>query len=349
MSKKKHILTTGKQYNGQYFTTNAERILSGWENLVSTKRCIDPFCGGYDLLDWCKSNGASSVEGYDIDLTNSDNRATYRNSLIDVPDFTGKFLVSNPPFLARNKCRSGDTTPYDKWGQSDYYKCHIASLSANGCDEGILIVPSNFLSESNQKARETFFTEYNIVEAKYWNEQVFDDATTGITAFHFRRKDSVLITGFESFPVTIYPDNKTFVCELYASNKYLHGKEFFDFINQKSSYTFEKDVKPNTNIVVGSMDFGKYKTGFHYNDGEPISSPKSVITTYQVSVSGNRVVSESEQRMIVEKANSILKHYREKYHSMFLSNYLGAEQKIMSQSYSKKILGVVTTDLFSEK
>ena len=329
MSNKRHLKQSHKQKHGQFYTSKANEMLTGWERLVQNKVALDPFCGNGDLLDWALNNGASKAKGYDIEPQQP--FYNKNDSLMNPPDYTGAFLVSNPPYLASNKCRHGDKSPYEKWKQSDYYKCHLASLWPL-CEEGILILPSNFFCESNSKARQLFFSHYEIVEAKYWNQPIFEDATTGIVAFHFRKGSGL------SFPCTIYPENKTITMELSAKDGYMHGRDFFAYINGPQ-YDIERvliDGTPNTNIVVGCLDKGKYPTGFHYNAGAPITVKKSVITTYQVSVPFE--LTEEQQKKVIEVANAKLNHYRSLYDGMFLSNYLGANQKILSQYYAKMLL-----------
>lgn len=65
--------------------------------------------------------------------------------------------------------------------------------------------------------------------------------------------------------------------------------------------------------------------------------PKTVITNFQVNTVGFSLTSE-EQQKVIEVANQKLQHMRSEYHSMFLSNYMGATQKIMSVSIAKAFL-----------
>lgn len=332
---KRHVLTTEKQYKGQYYTTVADKLLNGWEKYTEGKDVLDPFVGAGDLLDW--ASNAKSTAGYDIDPAVAG--AILNDSLMNPPDYTGKFLLSNPPYLSSNKCRTGDKRPYQKWGQSDYYKCHLASLAQNNCKEGILILPSNFISESNGKARELFLKRYEILELRYWREPTFEDTNTGIVAFVFRESCRPCR---RVVPTTLYPQNISFDMTLEHKYKWLWGQEFFDTIQGANDYEYARavEVVPNTNIVVGCLDNGKYKTGFHYNEGDPIIVKKSVITTFQLITPYQ--FSEKEQKEIVTTANAMLAEYREKYHSMFLSNYLGATQKIMSQSYAFGLVNAAT-------
>lgn len=326
---KRHILTTDKQYKGQYFTTVADKLLNGWEHYVEGKDVVDPFVGAGDLIAWAR--GCNSSEGYDIDPQ----FGIENDSLMNPPSYEGKFLLTNPPFLSSNKCRTGDKRPYKKWGQSDYYKCHLASLVEGNCQEGIIILPSNFISESNAKARTLFFSNFEVLELRYWREPTFEDTNTGIVALVFRRAEKA---NKRVVPTTVYPSYQSFDMVLELKYKWLWGQDFFDRIEGANDYEFIRCTSgtPTTNIIVGSLDHGKYATGFHYNEGEPLVVSKSVITTYQMTTDFE--FSEEEQRAIVETANSLLEGYREQYSSMFMSNYLGAVQKIMSQSYAKGLL-----------
>ena len=206
---KRHILTTAKQYKGQYFTTIADKLLQGWEDYTLNKNVIDPFVGGGDLLAWAENSFTS--EGYDIDPQYEG--VIENDSLLNPPSYEGKFLLTNPPYLSANKCRTGDKRPYKMWDQSDYYKCHLASLVKGGCEEGIIILPSNFISESNGKARELFLTHYDILDLRYWREPTFEDTNTGIVAFVFRKADPSKV---RKVPTTVYPADQSFTMTLEA-------------------------------------------------------------------------------------------------------------------------------------
>lgn len=336
---KRHIITSKKQYLGQYFTTEAEKILDGWEHYVDGKHVIDPFVGNKDLLSWATRAGARSTLGYDIDPQYDD--VISNDSLINPPDYKDCFLISNPPYLAANKCRTGDKRPYQIWKQSDYYKCHIASLRLRNCSEGILIIPSNFFSESNATIRNLFFKDYKILEMRYWREKVFKDTNHGITAFVFK-SDSQDST--RQVPFELFPEGTKDIMILEEKYKWLWGQEFFDYL-EDNWLGLHKYIsgESNTNIIVGCLDNGKYPTGFHYNDGEPRKTPKSVITTFQLN--SNYPLATDVQKKIVRLANERLEYFREKYHSMFLSNYLGATQKILSQKYAIGLLNGAATEI----
>lgn len=336
---KRHTNQNHKQAKGQYFTTNCDKILSGFESIVRNKTIIEPFAGKGDLIEWSLKNGAKDYLAYDLEPAYAN--TIQNDSLINPPDYSKGIVVTNPPYLSKNKCKE-DKSVFEQWNQNDYYKCHLASLLT--CDEAIVIIPSNFLCESSITARKRLFETHSIVQAKYWNEPVFDDATTGICALHLRK----IYNRVQRFPIEIYPENKKFDMVLEERYNYLFGKDFFDFINRSpNKLKFVKTDKgmnpPNTNFVVGLLDKGTWNNGIRYNSGDPIYCGKSSFTTYQLTIP-NLILSESEQKEIVNIFQEKFTYFRNKYQSMFLSNYMGPKQKILSRSYVQKFLEVVILD-----
>lgn len=329
---KRHTTQSHKQSKGQFFTTRANTILQGWEDIVKDKQVIDPFAGDYDLLKWSQYAGSASTHGYDIEPRAS---AIYNDSLINPVDLTGKVIVTNPPYLSRNKSKGKYSNVFERWSQSDLYKCFLASLYQSNCTTGIVIIPSNFFCESRPAARKTFFKHYSIISAKYWSIPIFEDATTGITAFAFKQGG-----GTQHFPMTFYPQNITEKVTLEQHYNYLWGQEFFDILPNAHANMHKTDVgmpAPNTNLVLGLLDKGKWKQGLTYNDDEPIYCQPKAFTTYQLTIP-EYTLSVKRQQHIVHEFNTTLQTYRKKYHGMFLGNYMGATQKILSRTLCHKLI-----------
>lgn len=328
---KRHTSQNNKQAKGQYFTTNAHTILNGWEHYVKDKKAIDPFAGAYDLLHWALNAGALNAIGYDIEPKG---KALYNDSLANPMSMSGKVLVTNPPYLSKNKSKGQYTAIFDKWQQSDLYKCFLASLMPSDCTTGIIIIPSNFFCESRPAARNIFFKYYSIIAAKYWSMPIFEDATTGITAILFERGG-----GTQQFPMTFYPENIIENVVLEQQYDYLWGQEFFDLLPPaiKILKTDEGMPTPNTNLVLGLLDKGKWTQGLSYNEGAPIYCQPKTFTTYQLTIPRYNLTTE-RQKNIVQVFNKTLQTYRTKYHGMFLGNYMGATQKILSRSICHRLV-----------
>lgn len=338
---KRHIKQTEKQKLGQYFTTNANLILEGYEHVVFQKNVIDPFAGGEDLLKWGISNGATSTVGYDI--CPSAKHIQKRDSLVNPPDYKGHVLVTNPPYLSSNKCRNGDKTPYKIWKENDYYKCHLASLDSMNCDEALIILPSNFFCESRDSIRKRLFNTHYIVSAKYWNQPTFDDATTGTCVIHVRRGS----LPYQQFKIRLLPQDKTVEVILRKEHNYLYGEEFFKYIDVAPVKVLKTDVgmsPPNTKIIVGLLDNGKFPVGLSINTSHDIYCQPKSFTTYQVTLPDYNLTLE-QQHQIVQLFQQKLSYYRNIYHDMFLANYMGPKQKIISRRYINLLLSAVIKEL----
>lgn len=64
------------------------------------------------------------------------------------PNYKDKYVITNPPYLARNK--SKDKKFFDKYDVNDLFKCFIKELITNICLGGIIIIPLNFWSSIRQ-------------------------------------------------------------------------------------------------------------------------------------------------------------------------------------------------------
>ena len=147
-----------KKQLGQFFTENSDYILAGLSKFVEGKDVQDPFAGNKDLMSWAKKHGAKKVSGYDIDETLVDNKSVFLNDSLKNPK-KYKFVITNPPYLHKNKASLETKKNYFSANNSifeDLYQVSIKSILDS--EEGIVIVPLNFLSaENSAKIRKIFF------------------------------------------------------------------------------------------------------------------------------------------------------------------------------------------------
>lgn len=325
---------------GQYNTENVDSILESYSHLVKGKHVVDPFVGRWHLLDWATKHGASSVKGQDIDLLDdrTEHNDSFENPIMLDAD---TLVVTNPPYLASNRNKTGDRRPYKWYDQNDYYKCYLASLIQSNVHEAIIIQPTNFLCEARDKARKTLFENYHIVSAEYWTESCFDGVEISISVLHIKKGQKPV----QRFSMRQRPSDKVVELELRPENKYIAGNEFFDFIRGHKIEAEKVDIgmdPPNTNIVISLLDKGKYGLGLYYNDGDPIYCKPTSFTTYQINI--HLTISEDMQREIVEEFNNKMKYFREKYESFFLGFYIDAKQKILSRQYAQQLLGKIISE-----
>ena len=174
---------SNKRIRGQFYTTNYEYILEGFQQPPETARCvIEPFAGKGDLLNWIKSD--IRIEAYDIEPKRGD--IIERDTLLNPPNYQDAWVLTNPPYLARNK--NEDKAVYEKYETNDLYKCFLNTLI--GCSGGILIIPAGFFlspRDIDVRCRDNFMKNYKITKVKYFEEQVFEDTTTTVVAFTFEK------------------------------------------------------------------------------------------------------------------------------------------------------------------
>ena len=120
------------------FKENSKVILDGFEKPKGP--IIEPFAGQGDLIDWL---GRCDVESYDIEPKRND--IIERDTLINPPSYGNKWVITNPPYLARNKCDSKQI--FDMYKTNDLYKCFIMSVVNQNekCFGGIFIIPVGYV------------------------------------------------------------------------------------------------------------------------------------------------------------------------------------------------------------
>jgi len=219
-----------KRQLGQFFTTNADYILQGFEKSVRGKKITDPFAGSRDLMIWSKKYGAKTVKGFDIDKNLVDNKEVFYNDSLNNPK-EYDFVITNPPYLHKNKadketkssCFSGDKSLFE-----DLYQVSLKVISKS--NEGIVIVPLNFLSaENSEKIRQIFFNKFKITRLNIFTQQVFDDTTYNVVSFHYTRKDPNIDKMI--FYAHIFPNNHKVKIELNKNYGWQLGGEFISRIN----------------------------------------------------------------------------------------------------------------------
>jgi tRNA1(Val) A37 N6-methylase TrmN6 len=130
-----------KKTLGQFYTTNYKYILQNMYIPDDVKNIIEPFAGNGDLLNFIKDKNKYNITCYDIDPKKS--FIIKQDTLLNPPNFDNAFILTNPPYLARNK--SIDKFIFNKYTTNDLYKCFIQLLINSNCLGGILIIPLNFL------------------------------------------------------------------------------------------------------------------------------------------------------------------------------------------------------------
>jgi hypothetical protein len=310
-----------KKQLGQFYTTNYEYIFSNMEIPNNVKTIIEPFVGNGDLLKFINKDNYN-LEIYDIDpkITDTIKQDTLKNP----PDYTDKFILTNPPYLAKNKSNKKDI--YEKYRCDDLYKCFIISIISNVCQGGIIIIPLNFLSsirKADIELRKKFLEKYSIQIINIFEEQVFDDTSYTICSIYFTKKFDKI----NNIKIYIYPSKKEMNINLTPENNYTIGGEIYN-LPQNSNYTVQratKETKENiTNILLKCIDDNiNSQLGFKIVSDECkfIDNTKNLSARSYATLVINKFLTLDEQKDLVDKMNKYIYEQRAKYNSLFLTNY----------------------------
>ncbi len=319
-NKKQH-----KHKLGQYFTTNYQYILQNFYIPDEIKTIIEPFVGNGDLLNFISDKTKYTIECYDIEPRNS--YTVQRDTILFPPSYFNKFVLSNPPYIARNK--SDEKTLFNKYDVNDLYKCFIKEILINRALGGIIIIPLNFwcsIRKKDAELRKDFLKVYSVIQLNIFEEQVFQDTTTTVCSFQFKLKTEININ--HNIAITIFPLQKKMAISLNAENNYTIGGHLYQ-LETSGRYritrlTTKNQYKKSTNILAKCIDDNRNnKIGLSIVNDENIyidDTPNNSSRTYATLIIEPEI-DLSKQNTLVERWNEFIETNRSEYHSLFLTNF----------------------------
>ena len=318
-----------KKTLGQFYTTNHEYILQNIELPNYVKNIIEPFAGNGDLLQFIEKYENQKNIKYNIECYDIEPKKDYivnRDTINDPPNYNDKYVITNPPYLARNK--STDKTQFDKYNVNDLYKCFIMNIINDVCLGGILIIPLNFWSSirvADIELRKLFLEKYKIIMLNIFEERVFSDTSYTICSFQFELKNT---SSANILNICVYPSKTNIITELNSKNNYMIGGEIYNLplnnIYKITRLTNKNKENCNTNILVKCIDDNiTSQIGLSYAEDKDIyidKTPNQSARTYATLIIEPKIDKE-KQKKLIENFNKYLSEHREKYCSLFLTNY----------------------------
>ena len=365
-----------KKKLGQFFTTNSDYIFRGLSSYIENKEVIDPFAGNQDLINWSLKNNCKKVIGFDCDKKYIDGKKVFYNDSINNPQ-KYKFVCTNPPYLHKNKADQKTKNRFFSGNLSSFEDLYqISIFSILNCEEGILIVPLNFLcAENSKKIRDLFFDRFKIVKLNIFSEQVFNDTTYNVISFYFKKKNNNIENN--EIIATIFPENK----RIHLTINKKHGWQFGgDFVGRI------KKTKNNLGVFRLTEDYlssGEYKVELAFQNikdkklihiGKDLKKliRKNILILRAIdSKNGKKIQLEdirqygvegligkktsrnmahlifkkelplNDQIELMEKFNSELNQGRSKYFSFFLTNFRDNSRKRISFNLTYKFLNYI--------
>jgi hypothetical protein len=344
----------GKKNKGQFYTVNSKYILDGLDLPPQGVQIIEPFAGKGDLIDWVRNSYTGSIEAYDIEPKNE--FIQIRDTLLDPPIYTNKWIITNPPYLARNKCEV--KTVFDKYNTNDLYKCFITSLTQqNACIGGIFIIPVGFFlspRDVDVRCRNDFLSKYKISKVNYFEEDVFPDTSTTVVAFSFEKSDIQLDE--QTIEWTLMPSGQKRNFTLSKKNDWIIGGEIYNLPITNPNihirrYVEGQTLKPNekiTGLTLTALDSGKEagRICLEYKDGY-LYKAKDTSRSYATFCIQGIELGPEQQKNISLRFNRIIEEKRAETWSLFLPQFREskeyARKRIPFELAYKIVLHIITT------
>jgi hypothetical protein len=316
-----------KQDLGQFYTTNYSYIMQNMLIPNTVKTIVEPFAGQCDLLNFIDDKSKYIIECYDIDPKKEN--IIKRDTLNNPVNLNDKYVITNPPYLARNK--SADKSLYDKYNVNDLYKCFIKQLINSTALGGIIIIPLNFwcsIRNADVELRKEFLNVYDVINLNIFEEQVFDDTTYTTCCFNFIKKQNIS-NSKNKLKCFVYPSKGEYEFELNETNNWTIGGEIYK-LKLSKNIKIERATKINktsvnlTQILLKCIDNNKDNqlglsiindNNYYIDETDKLScrSYASLIIEPKLSI--------DKQKKLVIKFNEYIKTQRNKYNSLFLTNY----------------------------
>lgn len=329
MPKNDETTKENKKMKGQFYTVNSSYILDGLSMPPKSSRCIiEPFAGKGDLLEWLvKNNNTLPIEMYDIEPKKDG--VIQRDTLTNPPNYKDSWILTNPPYLARNKSHKKDI--FDKYDTNDLYKCFITSLTQQeACAGGIFIIPAGFFLSPRHidvRCRNDFLSKYKLIKVKYFEETVFPDTSTTVVAFAFEK--SPVLLKEQSVEWISLPSGHKRIFNMSKENDWIIGGDIYKLsvptgVKVRRHVEGQKldDGEQRTSMTVSALDSGtkdgriclEYKEGYVY-------PAKECSRTYATLCIKGKTLSSEEQKKICLEFNTLIEKKRCETWSLFLPQY----------------------------
>ena len=343
-----------KKTKGQFYTTKSDYILEGIDIPEYVNKIIEPFAGKGDLLTWLdKKSFKKEMECYDIEPKRED--IIQRDTLLNPPNYKDCWILTNPPYLARNKCDNKEV--FDLYDTNDLYKCFIKTIITNECQGGIMIIPAGFFFSSrtlDNNCRSEFMSKYKIIKIKYFEETVFEDTTTTVVVVVFELSKEVLSE--QKVKWILMPTREEKIFNMSATNEWIIGGEIYNLPTSKTIKITRhvegnnlKNGEQQTFITLNALDSGKmdgrikieYKKDYVY-------PAKDCSRTYATIRVAGVELSEEQQKNICIIFNELLEKKRYEYWSLFLPQFRESKEyarKRIPFDLAYKIIGNIIMNL----
>lgn len=327
----------------QHFTNHYEQIFGNLTQYIPKDAIlIEPFVGNGELLKLFPDH---VWEKYDIDPKIE---CIQQDTLNIIPEYKNKWIITNPPYLAKNKAR--DKQLFIKYDLDDLYKIALSTmLEAEG---GLIVIPFNFFTDKNSgKIRTQFLNHFKILEINVFTTPIFDTTTYSVCAFAFIKKDIGDNETIQTINFNIFPDNISTTLEINKQYDYRLGGEILNIdtkINIFNRLVQNKDIGTNTitHIYLAGLDTRTERFNLSFKE-EPYYG-KSTDRVYATLISSVPLTIEQEKKLI-QQFNNIVNDARDKYCNLIFTNYRDYNRKRVEFNFVYSLLTKIYNDFYREE
>lgn len=333
----------------QHFTTQSDLIIGNlWNDLPDNIFAVEPYYGSGDLIKRQPENKIKQWEYYDIDITNCDPEEKHlvikQDTLLNPPDYQGKYVITNPPYLAKNK--TINKTVFNKYQVDDLYKASIKTIMDS--EGGILVIPLNFFTDKRtQKLRTEFLEKYTTKTINIFNNPVFDNTNYQICSFSYVKKDNKKTNLFlwennkiiVNDTIRITPGTSSLYKEYYSNtfennlefnySRIVKGKEY-DNIIPITFYLIDKNSNGYNHLLEDDYDYSmhaKYGEVYYGKNTDRIKASFSIDTHLDI-----------DWEKLAIDWNKTIKDYRIKTHNICLTSFRDASRKRLSYTETVHVI-----------
>ena len=324
----------------KHYTTRSEEICSNLLKYIPEGvKLIEPFVGEGDLKNLFPLH---SWELYDIDK-NIDN-AIHQDTLANPPSYKDKWVITNPPYLAKNKAL--DKNLFDRYKLDDLYKIAIKTILDS--EGGILIIPTNFFTdERTYGIRTEFMEQFLVKEINIYTTPAFETTTYSVSAFAFQRAEKKVQE--QKLKVNIFPENKEVSFLVKKNSSFRLAGDFFSEIERTPS-SFSRllkdrgipDGKYLTNIKLYALDTRTDRIRLSYE--EEYYYGISTDRVYATLVSDKELTKE-QQKELIYRFNKELNAKRDEYFNLILTNYRDYNRKRVGFEFVYKLCSKILLEI----
>lgn len=323
-----------------HYTTKAQEICANLIHYIPEHAdLIEPFVGDGDLLALFPNR---QWEMYDIEDKGNN---IVQDTLLSPPDYKGKWVITNPPYLAKNKAKNKEI--FNTYDTDDLYKATLLSLL--DCDGGILIIPTNFLTdERTGPVRSKFLNQFEILEMNVFTEPVFITTTYSVCSFAFRRKSNGKLP--QTFSININPQGKQVNITIYPDYDYRIAGEFYHTLTSTSNI-FGRLVGTEstdyiTNIKLYALDTRSERIRVEYNTEHYVG--KTTDRVY-ATFTCKKPLTESQEKFLVNEFNKQIEAFRKQYYDLSMTNYRDYNRKRIGFTFAYQLLSKIYNETYAKE